>query len=102
MTTTTDLALSAFALTKTYIKADVDDIIIQLTEKHPNAASSDVYEAAMIAARLQDLVLLNPIYNEPFSTAADKAMEYLRVHIPGLSNALYFHAQSRIMQMYLY
>ncbi|MCX9158616.1 hypothetical protein OPU71_21085 [Niveibacterium sp. 24ML] len=97
-----DLALEAYSFTNAFSPANFADIARQLSEKHPESAEKDVQEAAEIAVRLHELVQKNPLYNEPFSTAREKAEEYLRSNLPGLSEGLYFHAQNRIMQMYLH
>jgi hypothetical protein len=96
-----DLALDAYSFTKTFSPADFAEIARRLSEKHPESAEKNIHEAAELAVRLHELVENNPLYNEPFSTAREKASEYLRSNLPGLSERLYFHAQNRIMQMYI-
>ena len=97
-----DLVLDALAEMSSWGSPPSDQFLGHFLSKHSNTSEGALTEAVAQATKVQELVRSSSqLYKEPYDTIHDKIQTHIRSGAPGLTDAVYFLAEHRCMQMYI-
>ncbi len=69
--------------------------------KFPVTSANEIRAAIQSASALQELVGTSQFKSAPYGKVREMFARYLRANAPGLSEKTYFHAENRMMFMFI-